>query len=286
MNFRKIIFTVIFILFVTIIYRNINAFRDGIVGLTKKDGNPIGCVCHQLEPNDTVSAVISGPKNVEVNDTVFYTLKITRGPAMAGGCDISTSLGNVITSTVDTSLRRAEPFSGAGFELTHKYPKLFMNDTLTFTFQYIAPGTENVVDTIFANGNSVNNDTTSSNDIWNYSANFTINVTPISGTSDKNIVIKSFELKQNYPNPFNPATKIDFNIFKSSRVSLEVYDISGKLISKLIDNENYLPGNYSAVFDASQFKLTSSVYFYNLTLYNESNTSLLSSEFRKMILLK
>jgi hypothetical protein len=46
-------------------------------------------------------------------------------------------------------------------------------------------------------------------------------------------------LYQNYPNPFNPITTIKFNLQQNQQVKLNIYDISGKLIRKLIDNELY-----------------------------------------------
>jgi Secretion system C-terminal sorting domain len=279
MKIQKTIFIIIFSVFIFIIYQNLMALRNGIVGLTKKGGNKTGCVCHDFKPNDTVSVVISGPNTVRANDTAIYTLRISNGPAVAGGCDISTSLGNVYTSVLDTTLRRAEAFTGAGFELTHKEPKLFLSDTLQFTFKYVAPDTSNVIDTIFANGNSVNNDTTSKNDIWNYADDFLISVTPDVGIANNNIITKSFELLQNYPNPFNPETKINFNINKASDITFTVYDLTGKTVSKLIDNKFYTAGTYSLVFNAQQYNLTSGVYFYKLTT-NEF------SDIKEMMLVK
>ncbi|HMS65474.1 MAG TPA: hypothetical protein PKD83_09505, partial [Ignavibacteria bacterium] len=108
----KTISLIIFTGFIFLIYQNIMAFRTGIVGFTKKGGNMTGCVCHGLEPTDTISVIISGPTSVHAGDSAIYTLRIARGPAIAGGCDISASLGNVYTSALDTILKREEPFSG------------------------------------------------------------------------------------------------------------------------------------------------------------------------------
>lgn len=157
-------------------YISLSGFDGGIVGFTKKNGNTIGCVCHNLEPNTRVSVVLSGPSTVVVNDSATFTLTISGGPAVAGGCDISASLGNVYESYLDGNLRRDEPFSGAGFELTHRHPVLSSGGIIQFTFKYVAPSVANVIDTIFATGNSVNHDTTSDNDQWNFGENFLINV--------------------------------------------------------------------------------------------------------------
>ena len=279
MKIRRIIFVVISFAFIFSIYENLMALRIGIVGLTKKDGNMTGCLCHEFKPNDTISVVISGPKTVRASDTAIYMLRITNGPAIAGGCDISTSLGNVYVSALDTNLRRAESFPGSGFELTHKYPILFTDDTLRILFKYVAPNTPNVIDTIFANGNSTNNDTTSHDDKWNYADNFLITVTPPVGIANNSQIVNSFALEQNYPNPFNPETRINFNLSKPSNISLKIYDIDGKAIADLIDNKFYNSGNYSVTFNAGQYNLTSGVYFYELSSDSYS-------DLKKMILVK
>ncbi|MDE3056803.1 MAG: ammonia-forming cytochrome c nitrite reductase subunit c552 [Bacteroidota bacterium] len=71
-----------------------------------------------------------------------------------------------------------------------------------------------------------------------------------------------FALMQNYPNPFNPTTHFQFSIAKSGFVSLKVYDILGREIATLV-NEQKSPGTYEITFDAS--RLTSGIYFYQLS---------------------
>ncbi len=77
---------------------------------------------------------------------------------------------------------------------------------------------------------------------------------------DEGIPVR-FELMQNYPNPFNPATTIQFSIPEQSSVILTVYDILGRKVSVLIDEELHA-GTYSQVFDAGN--LASGVYLYHL----------------------
>ena len=47
-----------------------------------------------------------------------------------------------------------------------------------------------------------------------------------------------YSLSQNYPNPFNPATSIKFDIVDTGFVTLEIYDISGRLVRKIISGIN------------------------------------------------
>jgi hypothetical protein len=83
-------------------------------------------------------------------------------------------------------------------------------------------------------------------------------------------------MAQNYPNPFNPSTTIEFRIQSSQFVTLKVYDLLGREVAVLVD-EQKAPGNYEITFDAS--RLASGVYMYRLTAgqYVES---------RKMVLIR
>ena len=70
-----------------------------------------------------------------------------------------------------------------------------------------------------------------------------------------------FALNQNYPNPFNPSTQIAFSVAKEGPVSLRVYDIVGREVGTLV-NENRKPGEYTERFDGNQ--MASGVYVYVL----------------------
>jgi photosystem II stability/assembly factor-like uncharacterized protein len=70
-----------------------------------------------------------------------------------------------------------------------------------------------------------------------------------------------FELDQNYPNPFNPNTTITFQIPSTTYVTLKVYDLLGKEVGTLV-NEELHKGNYKKVFDGSA--LSSGMYLYKL----------------------
>jgi hypothetical protein len=92
--------------------------------------------------------------------------------------------------------------------------------------------------------------------------------------SDK--VPTSFRLAQNYPNPFNPVTNIRFDLTRSDRVTLKVYNIVGQEVATLVDG-NLMAGTYEVPFDAAE--LSSGVYFYKLSTPWQVET-------RKMVLLK
>ncbi len=85
-----------------------------------------------------------------------------------------------------------------------------------------------------------------------------------------------FSLKQNYPNPFNPSTTIEFSIPKESFVELKVFNVLGKEVATLV-NENYSAGSYKSNFDASN--LSSGIYFARISAGSFMET-------KKMILTK
>ena len=85
-----------------------------------------------------------------------------------------------------------------------------------------------------------------------------------------------FSLSQNYPNPFNPTTVIDYQIATRSLVSLRVYDLLGREIATLV-NEEKSPGMYKASWDANT--VSSGVYFYRITAGTYSVT-------KKLVLMK
>jgi phosphatidylserine/phosphatidylglycerophosphate/cardiolipin synthase-like enzyme len=83
----------------------------------------------------------------------------------------------------------------------------------------------------------------------------------ISSVADEYSAPSTYLLYQNYPNPFNPATTIRFQIPFRQRIELKVYDILGREVATLI-NEEKLAGVYEVTFNASN--LASGVYFYQL----------------------
>ena len=88
-----------------------------------------------------------------------------------------------------------------------------------------------------------------------------MNSAPTGVEDQTGTIPKTFALLQNYPNPFNPSTVITYNIPQQSNVSLKIYDILGKEIATLV-NEQKAAGSYNVQFDAG--KLSSGVYIYSI----------------------
>ncbi len=90
------------------------------------------------------------------------------------------------------------------------------------------------------------------------------------------VTATNFNLEQNYPNPFNPSTSIRYSIPKTSLVTLKVYDVLGREVAALVNEEKPI-GTYQVNLDASS--LASGIYFYKIQAGSFIST-------KKMILLK
>ncbi|MBK8982113.1 MAG: T9SS type A sorting domain-containing protein [Ignavibacteria bacterium] len=91
-----------------------------------------------------------------------------------------------------------------------------------------------------------------------------------------------FTLHQNFPNPFNPSTEINFSISKKAYIKIEVFDISGKLISTLA-NSVFESGDHKLNFSGND--LSSGIYLYRMSVSGISG-NLIQNISRSMLLLK
>ncbi len=82
---------------------------------------------------------------------------------------------------------------------------------------------------------------------------------------NENSLPQTFTLEQNYPNPFNPTTKISWQSPVTSWQTLKVFDLLGREIVTLVDEERPA-GSYEIIFDGKN--LQSGIYFYQLTSDN------------------
>jgi len=97
-------------------------------------------------------------------------------------------------------------------------------------------------------------------------------------TSNENEVPATYSLDQNYPNPFNPTTTIKFSLPKAGNVTIKIYDVAGREVVQLFNNQYMNAGVQKQLFNGS--KLASGVYFYSLIVDN----NLIDT--KKMVLIK
>ncbi|MCK4576083.1 T9SS type A sorting domain-containing protein, partial [candidate division WOR-3 bacterium] len=90
-----------------------------------------------------------------------------------------------------------------------------------------------------------------------------------------------YELKQNHPNPFFQSSVISYQLPVKSKVSLRIFDVTGRHIRTLVTGD-VCPGTHTAVWDGrneSGMKVSPGVYFYKLETKNFTAT-------KKLILTK
>lgn len=88
----------------------------------------------------------------------------------------------------------------------------------------------------------------------------------IIGVTPEGFVPGEFVLHQNYPNPFNPSTNIKFDVPKLSKISLKIFDVLGREIKTLV-NEEMNPGVYRVEWNGlnnEMNKVSSGIYFVRL----------------------
>ena len=103
----------------------------------------------------------------------------------------------------------------------------------------------------------------------------------ITNEDTEDIVPPEFSLKQNFPNPFNPTTTISYSLPETARVRLDIYNLKGQLVKKLIDSE-MAAGPHSVVWngkDGNDQAVASGVYFYRISSPNNTQT-------KRMLLMK
>lgn len=93
---------------------------------------------------------------------------------------------------------------------------------------------------------------------------YLVRMEPSTSVSNEEVVDipDAIELRQNYPNPFNPSTAIQFGVPMAGKVKLEVYDVLGRKVATLINNEFTSAGRHTVTFNARD--LASGMYIYRL----------------------
>lgn len=266
----RVIFSVVLaMVFIAALFTTLYSYPTGITGLTYRTGGQ-GCTCHGSSPTPTVIVSFLNADSVAAGQTKAIRIKIQGGSAVKGGFDVAVLNGVLnVNSSADPNVQKI------GTELTHTQPKNFSGDTVSWTINYTAPSSTGW-DTLYACGNSTNGNGFNSGDTWNFKVRFPVKIYNPSAVINTGEIVNGYQLKQNYPNPFNPTTNIKFSIPKEGFVSLKVFDITGKEVATLV-NQNMKTGSYSADWNASE--MSSGVYIYKITANDFTST-------KKMTLVK
>jgi len=90
-----------------------------------------------------------------------------------------------------------------------------------------------------------------------------------------------FSLSQNYPNPFNPTTKITYAIPVEGKVTMKIYDLTGRELMNLV-NDTKQVGFHTVDFNGAN--LASGVYFYRINVDGTEGKNYQAT--RRMVLIK
>ncbi|HSW53766.1 MAG TPA: S8/S53 family peptidase [Ignavibacteriaceae bacterium] len=146
--------------------------------------------------------------------------------------------------------------------IDQNYAEIFPGDMINFVFQKGTIPAEKI-EYILKSVGRYETDTTSA-------------LNKLAGTGEENLIPKENKLYDNYPNPFNPITQIKYSVKENGLVTLKVYDILGKEVAALV-NEEKQAGTYTVTFDAGS--MASGIYFYTISANDYQKT-------KKMILIK
>lgn len=147
---------------------------------------------------------------------------------------------------------------------------------------YVVGTSTGVYSTTTLNGNNTlweqEGDNLIGNTVTEYVDSRKIDATIVAGTHGRGIFIGkydtslssgkppstpgSFQLSQNYPNPFNPGTTIEFTVPEAMHVVITVYDINGREVRELFNQQ--VPGRGPYVISFESGDLASGIYFYTL----------------------
>ena len=118
---------------------------------------------------------------------------------------------------------------------------------------------------------------------------YTVRAANYAGYTDQiefivDVVEPEFKLAQNYPNPFNNSTTFEFSVAEDGFVSIDVFDMTGRLVNSLTPNRPFRRGFHQVSLDARH--LASGVYLYHMQFTPSRNGGESYSSNRKMMLLR
>jgi len=216
---------------------------------------------------------LSNAATSELSSTVFPVSGLTyiwEGPCGVLPVEMSSFVSVVNGSNVTLSWTTTSEKNNSGFEIERR----------AVNSQWITAGTVQGNGTTITPVNYSFTDRGLSSGVYDYrlkQTDFNGNFKYYSLNSEVIVGIPiNFSLSQNYPNPFNPSTKINYDLPFDGKVTLKIFDISGREVSTLI-NEFKTAGYYTIDFKADN--LSSGIYLYKLT----SNSQVLT---RKMLIVK
>lgn len=92
---------------------------------------------------------------------------------------------------------------------------------------------------------------------------------------------KQYSVGQNYPNPFSDTTTIPVSLNDSSKITIQIYDLVGRLIATPVKRKEYSVGTNEITLNRSSLNVASGYYLYNVTIENDNGSF---TESKKMLI--
>ena len=230
----------------------------------------------KFTPNFTgkvTGALLDTYVNINISDSIYFEI----------WSDNNGLPGTKLGSTAAYNASNLLPFSWNYIDLTGTNA-IVTNGNNYHLVAYFTSGSQTG---IFVDAGNPNSRSSYFNGVsWTIKSNFNFRMRVIAASNENSLtsiktpklagVPNQYELDQNYPNPFNPSTTIKYSIEKAGSVTLKIYDILGREIKTLV-NEEEPAGNYIVRFNADN--LSSGIYFYSIHSGNFVQS-------KKMIVLK
>jgi len=205
--------------------------------------------------SDISVTVHANADTVKKSDTIQYVITLHNiGPDSAKQIVLRDTLSKRLTFISDSSSKGTTEFVNG--VLTAMIDAMEAGDSVKIVLLATADSTGLILNKAYASAMTFDFNLTN-NSSWDTT------VVPIVLTAGNitNEIPTVYMLQQNYPNPFNPSTTIQFGLPVTSWVNLRVYDMIGREVATLL-NEERNAGLHSIRFDGSS--LSTGVYFYTL----------------------
>ncbi|MEL6823084.1 MAG: T9SS type A sorting domain-containing protein [Calditrichota bacterium] len=241
-------------------------FENDMVGETGTNITNFGA--HSLAVNSDGDVYAAGRKGsdqeprlyIKEADSTFWTL-------LPSGTLPSTGEASAITIGIDENGNEV-PFTAIGNEIH------YLKRNTSWTDGYVYPvGTE--INMLFWDDLLVGTGT-------GLYGHYLQNPVGVESSSD-NRIPSGYALEQNFPNPFNPATTIRYSIPERSRVTLEIFTVTGQRIATLV---NGIQRAATHTVRWTPNNLASGVYIYRFTASSLEGSITAFSGSGRMVFLK
>jgi len=219
--------------------------------------------CHSTFPLNSGdgSLGISGPEFFTAGQTYTITVELDDPGQSRWGFEFTQLDQGSITITDDTHTQMDNSGDNTYVKHTSMGTYANMSGPVSWEFDWTAPDPAPSQVMFYAAGNGANNNGNNSGD-YIYTTSFTTTRATTGVGDDPFASLPTHIRMSNYPNPFNAQTTISYDMPVAGHTTLEIYNLNGQLIERLVDN--VLPaGEHSVVWNANN--VSSGVYLYRLS---------------------